>query len=354
MDQLKVSIIVPIYNMERYLEQCIQSLLNQTYKNIEIILVNDGSSDKSAFICKKYAGQDSRIIYVEQDNQGVSAARNEGLYRATGYWIAFVDGDDWIALDMIAALVKNAGSNDVVIGDVYAVKDSQVIRTGFFRPDISEYCKGKTLYLIGNSLGCFAYGITELCNLGVPWARLYRRVFILENHLEFTVGIRRMQDMIFNINVFAKTQKIGFCNYPVYYYRITGESACRRYDPHFTAVMDQVLSEINDLIGNSPDPEIQSLYVFKRLQLLQENISLYYGHLQCTLSYKEKKQGIKQLCLVEENVTALNTYDNRLFSKKQQIILWLLAHHFYGVVYELYAVRNIRRRLLECDLSTRR
>ena len=91
-----ISVIVPIYNVEQYLEKCIESIISQTYKNLQIILIDDGSNDKSGKICNKYAEKDKRVVVIHKENAGVSEARNTGLDNAKGEWITFVDADDWI------------------------------------------------------------------------------------------------------------------------------------------------------------------------------------------------------------------------------------------------------------------
>ena len=101
-----VSIIIPIYNVEKYLEQCIKSLINQTYRNLEIILINDGSTDKSTKICEKYKNQDNRIVFINKKNGGAASAKNEGLKIAKGDYITFVDSDDFIEPDMIEYMVN--------------------------------------------------------------------------------------------------------------------------------------------------------------------------------------------------------------------------------------------------------
>lgn len=107
-----ISIIVPVYNVEQYLDDCLISIINQTYKNLEIILIDDGSTDKSGKICDEYAKKDSRIIVIHKENGGVSSARNAGLRIAKGAYIGFVDPDDWIAEDMYEVLYSNAKKYD--------------------------------------------------------------------------------------------------------------------------------------------------------------------------------------------------------------------------------------------------
>lgn len=120
----KVSVIVPVYNVEKYLKECLDSLVNQTLKNIEIILVDDGSTDSSAEICEEYAKNDSRIKIIKQQNQKQGAARNRGLNEAKGEYVGFVDSDDWIDLDFYEKLYNSAVENnaDIACANIYRVR----------------------------------------------------------------------------------------------------------------------------------------------------------------------------------------------------------------------------------------
>ena len=109
----KVSIIVPVYNVEKYLRKCLDSLINQTLKDIEIICINDGSTDKSLEILEEYKNRDSRIILLNQENSGQSIARNNGIKKATGEYIGFVDPDDWVENNMIKCLIDEIKSEKV-------------------------------------------------------------------------------------------------------------------------------------------------------------------------------------------------------------------------------------------------
>ena len=115
----KVSIIVPVYNIENYIRVCVESILAQTYESFELILVDDGSKDNSGILCDEYAAIDSRVKVIHKENGGVSSARNTGLQQAKGKWIMYVDGDDWIEPDMIESLIETAKATeaDLVFGD---------------------------------------------------------------------------------------------------------------------------------------------------------------------------------------------------------------------------------------------
>src|SRR5690554_2682260 len=109
----KVSIIIPVYNKAPYLDSCISSVINQTYKNLEIIIIDDGSTDNSLEICENYRKKDERIQLISQENQGVSVARNKGIQKASGEWIYFLDADDYLELDAFEILVKKSHYLDV-------------------------------------------------------------------------------------------------------------------------------------------------------------------------------------------------------------------------------------------------
>ena len=110
-----ISIIVPVYNTEKYLDRCIQSILSQTYTDFELLLINDGSTDSSGAICDKYAEQDSRVRVFHKENGGVSSARNVGLDNAKGEWVTFCDSDDWVENCWLDTFVENSENTDLVV-----------------------------------------------------------------------------------------------------------------------------------------------------------------------------------------------------------------------------------------------
>lgn len=123
----KITVIVPVYNVENYLRKCLDSIITQTYKNIEIVVVNDGSTDASGEICKEFAEMDHRITYIEQENAGLSAARNTGLNNMSGNYVTFVDSDDWIELDYVETLYKKITEYqaDIAVGNYYSFNESE-------------------------------------------------------------------------------------------------------------------------------------------------------------------------------------------------------------------------------------
>ncbi|PWM78597.1 MAG: glycosyl transferase family 2 [Phascolarctobacterium sp.] len=143
-DNELLSVIVPVYNVEKYLKKCIESLLNQTYKNLEIILVDDGSTDSSGEICDEYAAMDNRIKVIHKENGGLSSARNAGIDISTGNYIGFVDGDDYIAEDMYEYLYKNRVYEGIVACGISDVNKFS-IQKGFCDIDIKSFNNIKAL-----------------------------------------------------------------------------------------------------------------------------------------------------------------------------------------------------------------
>lgn len=203
-----VSIIVPIYNAENYLDKCIESLLNQTKKEIEIILINDGSTDNSEKIIKSY--KDKRIKYFKNENQGIGKTRNFGIQKATGKYLMFVDSDDYIDKNMAKLMFDKAFSNslDMVVCDYYKVINNENIEEKLpsFKPT--------TLKNSPNLL----YDI----NLS-PWNKIYKTSLIKDNNIRFVENLK-YEDAPFVIEALDIANKIGKVNKCLNYYVIHGNS----------------------------------------------------------------------------------------------------------------------------------
>lgn len=228
MNQPLVSVIVAIYNVSQYLEKCIESILNQTEGNTEVILVDDGSTDGSAEICDHYAKKDSRVRVIHQTNVGVSSARNAGIDTASAKWIAFVDGDDFLDPHFVekmyeAVLDEDKAENeetDIVCCSYYSFQNGESVSQTFFP---IEFCyksmedKIPLFYQLMDSHCGQAkpYGATAI---GVPWAKLYRSSLI--QNQRFDLELRRMQDNVFNMYAFSLANEIKYILNPLYYYRV--------------------------------------------------------------------------------------------------------------------------------------
>ena len=187
-----ISIIVPVYNVEKYLSKCLDSIINQTYKNLEIILIDDGSTDKSGEICDKYKNEDKRIIVIHQLNGGVSAARNTGIGVAKGRYILFIDSDDWIEKDYVSSLFTYAGNDIIVCCGYKRIFDDKIIEHSVKKLDelnkveflnlLQDYelKKHKDFYInpIGNYLWNKLFPSKVFKEIKFPNGKVYEDVFV--------------------------------------------------------------------------------------------------------------------------------------------------------------------------------
>ena len=207
----KVSIIIPVYNAEKQLERCIESVLKQDYTDFELLLINDGSSDKSGDICERYATSDARIRVVHKENTGVSDSRNLGISMAKGEFLQFLDSDDWITPDATGLLVRMAQENDceMVIADFYRVIGERLSQKGKIHEDGILTREEFALEMMENPAD-FYYGVL--------WNKLYRRRLIMENGLCMNKDISWCEDFIFNMEYIRHVKKVYALHVPIYYY----------------------------------------------------------------------------------------------------------------------------------------
>ena len=212
MDKI-ISVIVPIYNVEKYLNKCVSSIINQTYKNLEIILVDDGSPDNCPKMCDEYASKDSRIKVIHKLNGGLSDARNAGLDIAKGEYIVFVDSDDYIHSEMISILY-----------DVIVKTEANIVQCNFRKVKDNEYVEANT-----NSYEIFTFNteqaleslIKENPLKQVVWNKLYKKEIF--NELRFEVG-KVNEDDFFTYQAFAISNKVSYINKELYYYLVRDTS----------------------------------------------------------------------------------------------------------------------------------
>lgn len=206
-----VSIIVPVYNAERTLRRCIDSILNQEYTDFELLLVNDGSTDHSGAICEEYAARDSRVQVFHKENTGVSATRNLALDRAAGTYLQFLDSDDWITPDATRSLVRamESGSCDMVVSDFYRVVGERLSQKGHIDRD-SLLTREEYAACMMENPADFYYGVL--------WNKLYRRSIVEAHHLRMNTDITWCEDFMFNLEYIRWAETFRAIQLPIYYY----------------------------------------------------------------------------------------------------------------------------------------
>ena len=238
---VKISVIVPIYNAAQYLEQCLDSIVAQTLKDIEIILIDDGSTDGSSEICKKYLS-DSRVIYYYKENEGLAAARDDGMLRANGEYIGFVDADDWLKPEMYEKMYNAAKSNDsdIVFCNCQENENGHIFNPEmadgpYDREGIKNVILPKTLAYIGKHGEKRAI---RWCN----WLRIYKTETLNKNNIRFDRRLRRSQDLQLTYEATLAAQNYYYIAEPLYHNRVVHDSLSRGYTknmwPLYTYLID--------------------------------------------------------------------------------------------------------------------
>lgn len=213
MSQPLISIVVPIYKVEPYLRRCVDSIVSQTYANLEIILVDDGSPDECPKICDEYAAKDKRIVVIHKENGGLSDARNAGIDIHTGEYISFVDSDDYVEPNYVDILLKKtlANSCDFVIADYQQSQESKEI----------IHCRCEEDIIEGNRkiISAFCRDLYPVCSV----AKLYKSSFIKKNNSRFKKGLL-FEDQLWSCEMAIKAQKICICKEKIYHYIIRNDS----------------------------------------------------------------------------------------------------------------------------------
>lgn len=209
MNKIKVSVIIPVYNTELYLNQCIDSILSQSFSDYELILVDDGSTDRSADICKAYVSRDARIKYFYQNNSGASVARNLGIEACEGEYITFVDSDDWIDCDYLESMVNSIDGYDIVqIGNHVYTSDGTINRGDQNNELLPFEIEGYEL--------CRALLEGKYQTGGVPWGKLYRRELWESERFP---NMQRFEDVAVLYKIYWHAKKVRFLKTGKYCYR---------------------------------------------------------------------------------------------------------------------------------------
>ena len=215
----KISIIIPVYNSEKYIEKTLESVLGQTYENIEVIVIDDGSTDNSGEIAEKISQKDPRLQYFKIENSGPGNARNEGMSKATGKYIGFCDGDDIIKPEMYEKLVSclEKSDADIAFCDIFTERDNCCF--GFPWED------GKTFYgdeicsqLMASMVGNLSDNSSDIPVWGSVVRCLFKRELIEKNNLRLPTDIHFAEDLVFTLNYLKNSTGAVICNEPLYYY----------------------------------------------------------------------------------------------------------------------------------------
>lgn len=288
---IKVSVLVPVYNVEKYLEKCLDSIINQSLKEIEILLIDDGSTDKSGKICDDYAKKDNRIVVIHQENQGVSAARNRGIELAKGEYISFVDSDDLVDEKMLVVLYdKGEKYNlDLVMCDLTKDRFGKIIKKEFElkRNEIIEK----------NNIIDFIKSYKNLFTVNHIYAKIYKRSFLTENNIYFPVGLNLQEDTVFVLETMIKANNL-YCIKESYYNHIKRENSLttKKYRKDIHIYYNSAYLTVLDLYNKNNIKYLEN-ELYDRIVL--QMIMCMFNINNSGLSAKEKESIFKEIVDLE-------------------------------------------------------
>lgn len=331
-----VSLVVPIYNVENYLSECIESIIGQRYKNIEIILVNDGSTDNCEVICKEYVAKDSRIVLVNKKNGGLSEARNVGLAIAKGEYICFIDSDDYISECYVSSMLNKAISEnaDIVCCGFYKKKEQEII---------DEICVDEQ-YAFSNKQALIDIFSAKSKIYPVAWNKLYKRSIFVDNNIIYPIG-KLHEDELTTYKLLYFSEKIVVLNQSLYSYRIRANSIMRNKFGQKRMEFINELTKIEEFINNnSPDlNRYANNNTIYKIYGLVKNCALLNGE---KAEYEYIKMRLKEKILLENSITAKRRFQINLslilpYSLYKQYIR--IELHIYRIRFKFIYVRKQKK-----------
>lgn len=333
---IKISAIVPVYKVkEVYLRKCIESVLNQTMSELELIIVADGAPDYCLSICKEYAWKDERVNIIYQQNQGVSVARNIGISKARGEYSIFLDADDWIELDICEKAYEYAKSQSaqVLIFAYDQVRGKR--RIPFW---IGESRKKYSMDEIQRmKLGILRYAEDmKSLNITTVWGKLYQTGFLLENKLAFIQGLKRGEDMIFNLYALDQVYRVASLDIIGYHYRLNDQSESQAYTPEIVSLSKEILGYIKGYIQKTnKNQDFVSGYYAYTLSALYEQMYMYYFNSQNRALLHERIRGF--LYVVRSKPYCLASGQVKLKNLSPRLRILAICYRLHGMRILCYA-----------------
>lgn len=304
----EISIIVPIYNIENYVDKCIKSILSQSFVNFELLLINDGSQDQSLTICRKYL-YDKRVRIISQQNKGLSAARNKGILKAKGKYLYFIDGDDYVSNGLLEILHDKMVSNDADIvqcGFVWVMENHNEVEEKYYGLRAEKILHGEEW---------FSYYERYSLLFTVAWNKLYRKE--LFDSIRFPVG-KLFEDEYINFPLYKIAKKIVIVNKGLYYYvqRNSGICGTASVDKRINSFLEYAPRRMKILWHNNKTHFYRYLFLYYKELISFEKIA-QKQHIDKDIIFEMKKQAIRLLgCFLIHSDVAVK--------EKMEIVGWNL------------------------------
>lgn len=324
MESIKVSVIVPVYKVpEKYLKRCIESCISQTLKEIEIVLVDDGSPDNCGKICDEYAKNDKRIKVIHKKNGGLCDARNTGFLVTKGKWITFLDGDDWINFNMCKDMYSlgEKYKTEVVICGISKDYKSKSIRYKYYLKENKIY-KGKEIQkqlLMYNA------------NMGAAYSKLIKRELLIKENILHDKELRQgAEGLDFMLRLFEKVDSAIFLDKPFYHYIYNDKSISASHDEKNHYYVIKCFEQIKKFIIKSENKEQLLPWFYNRLLyvIITTAISGYFNPSNME-KYSEKKKKYKAYLKQSIIIEALSANMIKDLSKQRRVTLWIIKHKLF-------------------------
>lgn len=337
--EIKISFIIPIYNAEEYLKECIDSILNQDYKNIEIVLVNDGSKDGSGKICDEYSEKYEFIKTIHKENGGVSSTRNAGLKAATGDYIFFMDNDDWLAENILGKVVDiiKKTNVDLIINRYYIYEDGKTSVGNKFIE--KEFIDNKSTEDVLN------YFRSKRINIMAPWEYIVKRNIVIDNNISFNPAQNGVDDSVFSPSLFCNCKSFYLNEEPVYFWRQRQTSQGRTHKKQ--EFMFKMLSTIESLSSflNTINEDYKKNYIYFSIHKNLFSLFGYYYDYSLEDRGRLKKYLKENKKMIKESLLRAGLL-HRFFCGVFGLFLGLLLSHklatFKGKLFNIiYKTKNI-------------
>ncbi len=331
----KISVIIPVYKVEPYIRQCLDSIVNQTYQNLEIIIIDDGSPDNCGAICDDYAVQDARIIVIHKENGGLSSARNEGIKRATGKWIAFVDSDDWCELDYFERLIDSLSTIDCELDVFWA--------GGCYRefPQKTEVNRTTHFDFVYDVETYRGFLIDRVLYFGPPWDKLFRKDFLRESGIRFDPLDKANEDVWFNFLVHNEAKMVAGCQLIGYHWRVNPVSITHGYNPQKAKYCYQLIEKMNEAMRKYPyDPQIKMAINKRAIPQILTSARCYFFHPLNKKPYRTVAKEWKTMKTWTYYHEAIWCKRSRCFTIKQTVAKYVLRLPWFWPFKVLYVLNQ--------------
>lgn len=336
----EISVIVPVYRAEDFLTKCVDSILNQSFSDLELLLIDDGSPDSSGALCDEYAAKDARVRVFHKENEGVSVARNLGMKEATGRFIAFADSDDWLPENALESLYRACIDQeaDSAGGAHYRVEvsgqlalEKAALPPGVYGPE--EIHSGIVHRLLGDRMGD-----PETLLNGFIWRFLFTRSIIIDHNIHFAGAY--LEDEIFLMEYFCYVQRLAIVDQSVYYYLQNPVSVTRNYLPDYMETFTTFMQAKEALVAKFHLADARPLW---RENSNWSGLLIAIGNEFApgnTASLKEKRRKVREMTQRPDMAQAIQTLRPKGLGRNKQLVVNLVRSKQFFLLSLLYALKN--------------